>query len=119
MNRAFAQQVVSVLRDEFLKEFLFLAQIAPRARDFSQMPNGITRERRIAVDDAQKERPRFVSGISIFEQARKQIIVIVAREHVGVIVHHPAQQRFSRRLVVAIQRRAQLRMLLPERFGAC
>src|SRR5262245_28602502 len=78
------------------------------------MPQRVPRERRITVDDAQEERASLGSGLPVLQQTPEQIIVIVSRERVGVVLHHPAQQRFGSRLIITVQRRAQPRVPLPE-----
>src|SRR6266508_2448988 len=92
--------MIDALRDEFPEQLLLFGVSASAAREFGQMPQRVPRERRITVDDAQEERAGLGSGLPVLQQTPEQIIVIVSRERVGVVLHHPAQQRFGSRLII-------------------
>src|SRR6266542_2176623 len=108
--------MIDALRDEFPEQLLLFGVGASAAREFGQMPQRVPRERRITVDDAQEERAGLGSGLPVLQQTPEQIIVIVSRERVGVVLHHPAYHCSALRLIITSHDPPQPRLPPPDRL---
>jgi hypothetical protein len=96
--------MIAELGDESLKQLLLFNRMARRALDLRLMPERISAERRGARDDILEDRTRLCVRFAPLQQAREQIIIIVAGKGLAGNAHHPAQHLLDRRIVAAIHR---------------